>query len=136
MSAGHVDVLIITGLPEKLAAVLALGEGGEAGWRRTKDRNGSTYHIREFVNDRGKPFLVAAGWSGGATIAQRTEELIDDLSPSRIATCGACVGVPGTSSLGDIVVATKVHIYTQLNETLETFHFGSAWVSDAPFITQ
>lgn len=61
---GSVDVLIITALEDELDAVLELG-GQEAAWVAPSRRRGSpSYHVRDFVNDRGLPLRIGAAWTG------------------------------------------------------------------------
>lgn len=153
MRAGHVDVMIITALPDELTAVLALGVGGEAGWKATRDRSGSTYHVREFVNERGKPFVVAAAWSGQAGaegVALRTERLIEELDPASLAMCGICAGNPEEVSLGDVIVADKIYSFEGPHNPyggggrgapiprvdIVEHDLGPAWRIDATFIAR
>ena len=44
---GAVDVLIVTALQDELEAVLALGEGGRAGWQELRDLGGFRYYRRD-----------------------------------------------------------------------------------------
>jgi nucleoside phosphorylase len=116
MVADPIDVLIITALEDELLAVLALGEGEEPGWKETRDRSGSTYHVRPFVNARGKRFFVAAVWLGEKRVSSfglRMERLIEELDPTCLALCGVCAGNPDQVFLGDVVVADQVYSYRE-----------------------
>lgn len=151
MHSGYVDVLIMTALPEELAAVLALGDGGEAEWKRMRDRSGSTYHLRAFTNERGDLFLVAAAWSGQSSatgVRVRAEKLIDELSPGTLALCGTCSGVSGVRP-GDVIVADKVIEFDKLGPRAARSSdepsaeaeagvrdLGAAWRIDATLITR
>lgn len=116
MVADPIDVLIITALQDELLAVLALGEGEEPGWKETRDRSGSTYHVRPFTNAKGKRFFVAAVWLGEKKLsgfALRMERLIEELDPACLALCGVCSGNPERVFLGDVIVADQVYSYQE-----------------------
>lgn len=109
-----VDVLIVTVLASELSAILALGDEGERGWKETVDRSGSTYHVREFTTEAGEPFRVAAAWSGRfgvGGITLRTTRLVQELSPTYLATSGTCTGNPGRVRMGDVVVADQIFAF-------------------------
>ncbi len=146
MVSDHVDVLIITALQDELTAVLALGGAGEGGWKATRDRSGLPYHLREFRNDRGKRFLVAAAWSGqlgGRSAVARTQQLIDDLAPASLAMCGICAGDRRVVALGDIIVADQVLAYDEGrsgsdNESMAValHDMGTSWRIDATYFAR
>lgn len=149
MVADPIDVLIITALQDELLAVLALGEGEEPGWKETRDRSGSTYHVRPFVNARGKRFFVAAAWSGemGAeSVALRMERLVDELNPACLAMCGVCAGNSARVYLGDVIVADRVYSLEELEtEAAETggpirdvtvCDLGTTWRIDASYFSR
>ena len=48
VDVGPVDVLVLTALQDELEAVLALGEGGRAGWQERRDLGGFRYYRRAF----------------------------------------------------------------------------------------
>lgn len=108
MSAAYVDVLVVTSTPEELGGVLALGDNGEAGWSKRKAEDGSTYHVREFENARGKTFVMATTWAGTKPNAEYVARLAKDLAPNWITSCGVCNGFEEDASVGDILVANQV----------------------------
>src|SRR4051794_34631774 len=100
-----VDVLILTALQDELEAVLALGEGGRAGWQEGRDREGFRYFARSFPSPHGGALTVAAAWSGemgDRTAALRAQQLLDELDPACLAMCGICAGHRGKVALGDV----------------------------------
>jgi hypothetical protein len=56
------DALLVTALQDELEAVLALGDGGKAGWRAMRDGRGFRYHVRalQSEHERGEPLVLAS----------------------------------------------------------------------------
>lgn len=102
-----VDALIFVTLEEELAGVLAEG-GGPDMWRALGERT----FVRTFANRAGQPINIAVvclGVMGATAMATRVTELIDRLQPSRLATCGICVGNRSDVARGDVIFADRVY---------------------------
>jgi nucleoside phosphorylase len=151
MVADPIDVLIITALEDELLAVLALGEGEEPGWKETRDRSGSTYHVRPFVNARGKRFFVAAAWlgeKGRSHFALRMERLTEELDPTCLALGGVCAGNPDQVFLGDVILADQVYSSQDPEpvgddeekgasaRAVAVFDLGTTWRTDASYFAR
>src|ERR1035441_2857148 len=101
-----IDILIITGLMDELAAVLRLGPDGRKGWSDKTDDFGFPYHARIIPTPDGLNLGVAASWAGamGETAsADRSRTLIDHLRPLTLGMCGICAGRRGDVFLGDVI---------------------------------
>ncbi|HEX8703194.1 MAG TPA: AAA family ATPase, partial [Myxococcaceae bacterium] len=147
MEVPHVEVLIITALPEELQAVLAYTPRGQAesGWERRLDQEGFPFHVRELSYGNGKPIRLAAASSsemGESSAATRATALIKELSPVRIAMCGLCAGKPKATFLGDVIVADRVYSYdsgkfvagqgskSELFRDIETYNLQKQWLME------
>lgn len=141
------DALIITALEDELEAVLALGEGGEEGWREERDRHGFRYWVREVRGQGGEPLVLVAAWAGDmgeVPTVSRAQQLIDELDPVCLAMCGICAGRRGEVSLGDVIVADRVYSYDHGKliagkrgesfwHDITTYNLEAVWKHDAAF---
>src|SRR4051794_38530605 len=87
-SVAAADALIVTAVQDELEAVVALGEGGRAGWRELRDLGGFRYYRRAVPGARGGPLSIAAAWigeMGERTAAIRGQQLLNELEPACLA---------------------------------------------------
>jgi WD40 repeat protein/nucleoside phosphorylase len=146
-----VDVLILTALQDELEAVLALGDGGRAGWLERQDQKDFRCYRRAFPNGRGGTLTVAAAWSGemgDRTAAMRAQQLVEELNPACLAMCGICAGCRGKVSLGDVIVAEQLYAYdegkiiagagakAEMLHSLRTFDLQATWKMDAAYLAR
>ena len=146
-----VDVLIVTALQDELEAVLALGDGGRAGWNESKDQQGFRCYRRCIDNGRGGLLRLAAAWTGemgGRTAAVRAQQLIGELDPTCLAMCGICAGYRKKVALGDVIVADQLYSYdegkvvagegkpAEVWHSLRTFDLQATWRIDAAFLAR
>jgi nucleoside phosphorylase len=106
----HVDLLIVTALPDELDALRSLG----GKWTEERDQFGLPYHRLQLPNGKGHLLSIVAAWSGEmgeAQAATRSAALVAELKPKAIAMCGICAGKRGDTHLGDIVAADRVYSY-------------------------
>ena len=146
---GPVDALIVTALQDELEAVLALGEGGRAGWRELRDLGGFRYYRRAFSSTRGGSLSIAAAWigeMGERTAAIRGQQLLGEIEPACLAMCGICAGYREKVALGDVIVADRLYSYDEgkrvaasgmeedLFHDLRTFDIQATWKMDAAYL--
>lgn len=150
-SAGAIDALILCALQDELEAVLALGEGGPAGWTQQRDAMGFRCYLRRFDSSRGGQLRIAAAWTGEMgrlAAANRAQQLIRELDPACLAMCGICAGDRKKVALGDVIVADQLYSYddgkVQAGEggpplmwhSLRTFDLTATWKMDAAFLAR
>jgi nucleoside phosphorylase len=154
MGSHRFDVLIVTALLDELAAVLALGERGRAGWNASRDSDGYPYHHRTIRDEHGTELLVAAASfdkMGGDAAAARAATLVKELDPACLAMCGICAGNKKDVRLGDVIVADRVYRYDngkltakrqglqrveELHRDIETYNLRQIWRVDAAYFAR
>jgi tetratricopeptide (TPR) repeat protein/nucleoside phosphorylase len=122
MSVDRIDVLIITALPEELAAAraagLADGSGGPGVGRwEERDAGGTVPFLRGvYVTRDGRRLSVALARPtamGGRETGPFAATLTDRLQPSCVAMCGVCAGNPTGTALGDVIIAEPVYAWDE-----------------------
>lgn len=91
----RLDVVILVALHDELEAVLALGEGGRAGWEEKRDLQKFRYFRRRFPREGGRDLVIAAAWigeMGERAATSRGQQLVQELNPACLAMCGICAG--------------------------------------------
>ena len=144
----RLDVVILVALHEELEAVLALGDGGRAGWEEKRDLQRFRYFRRRFPREGGRDLVIAAAWigeMGERAATSRGQQLVQELNPACLAMCGICAGWRKKLALGDIVVADRLYSYDhgkivvatggeeELFHDIETFSLEKTWKMDAAF---
>jgi len=107
-----IDVLIITALTDEYNAVLNTDEGARSVWEAHKTSKGYPFDIRVYQSNKGYPLKVAlVGLAGMGAIHARAmvDLLLIELKPRCVASCGLCAGRRGAVSLGDLIVAKRIH---------------------------
>jgi WD40 repeat protein/nucleoside phosphorylase/type II secretory pathway predicted ATPase ExeA len=147
----RLDVVILAALQDELEAVLALGEGGRAGWEEKRDLQKFRYFRRRFPRDGGRDLVIAAAWigeMGERAATSRGQQLVKELNPACLAMCGICAGWRKKLALGDVVVADRLYSYDhgkivvakggeeELFHDLETFSLEKTWKMDAAFLAR
>jgi nucleoside phosphorylase len=140
-------VVIITALSDELHALLALGEGGQEGWRKAQDLSGFPYFWREITGPSGAPLRIAAATAAEMTevpVATRAVTLIQELKPDGLAMCGICAGKRGDVALGDVIVADRAYFHDHgkeeapregggqvtLSRDIKTYNLDKAWKAE------
>jgi WD40 repeat protein/nucleoside phosphorylase len=151
VAAARVDVLILTALQDELEAVLALGEGGRAGWRDARDLGGFRYFRRTLPSARGGALSIAAAWigeMGDRNAAVRGQQLLTELDAGCLAMCGICAGYREKVALGDVIVADQLYpcdegklvvkegAAPEMAHNLRTFDLEATWKMDASFLAR
>ena len=149
--ADRLDVVILVALHDELEAVLALGEGGRAGWEEKRDLQRFRYFRRRFPRAGGRELVIAAAWigeMGERAAASRGQQLVQELNPACLAMCGICAGWRKKLALGDIVIADRLYSYDHgkiviakggeeaLFHDIETFSLEKTWKMDAAFLAR
>src|SRR5580704_4624423 len=112
----HLDVLIVTAVPDEYAAVLAVDTGALAD-RPWEARTASTrleISVRPFVAAGGGVLWIAVTQAlgmGGANAVIAAAELIPQHGVRCLAMCGVCAGRRGEVALGDVIVADRMWQY-------------------------
>lgn len=108
----HVDVLIVTAVPEEYAAVVAVDTGAVPGttWETPV---GQPYTVRAFEAGGGvlRIAVTQALGMGGAHAAIASADLIKQHDVQCLAMCGVCAGKRGDVALGDVIIADRVWQY-------------------------
>lgn len=107
-------MLVVTALPEELAALLAIGASAKNGWVEAQDSQGRPFYRCVIEHELDEPILVAAATAGemtGVPTATRAKDLLSELKPDVLAMCGICAGKKGDVFLGDVIVAERVYAH-------------------------
>lgn len=111
----HVDLLVITALPEELDAAKEAA-GDDARWQEQDRDGGPPYLLGEIHTSTGGHLTVALArptrMSGRVTGPVATA-LIQSLRPTCLAMCGVCAGNPDDTVPGDVVVAALTYQYDE-----------------------
>ena len=148
----RLDVVILAALQDELEAMLALGEGGRAGWEEKRDLQRFPYFRRTFAREDGSSLGIAAAWIGAmgqdVDTALRGQQLVAELGPACLAMCGICGGWRKEVALGDIVVADQLYVYDHgkiiagegpesgFYHHIEGYGPGRVWKMDAAFFAR
>jgi nucleoside phosphorylase/tetratricopeptide (TPR) repeat protein len=121
METDHLDVLIVTAVPEEYAAVLAAG-GGEAAWSTWEASTGVTVATQNFDVPGGVLHVgvTQALGMGAAQAVIAAAELIKQHDVQCLAMCGVCAGRRGDVALGDVIIADRVWQYGAGKRKAET----------------
>lgn len=106
----HVDVLIITALPEEHAAARAAA-GPEVVWREHGTDLATPYltgAYRNLVIGLARPTRM-----GGRSTGPLATTLTDLLTPVCLAMCGVCAGHPDDTTPGDVIVASPAFAHDE-----------------------
>lgn len=107
----HVDVLIITALPEEFDAAQRAANGVTA-WREHDTGGPRPYLTGEFRTGSGAVLSVALARPtsmGPRPLGPFATTLTNLLRPTCLAMCGVCAGSPDDTAPGDVVVAQRVY---------------------------
>jgi len=114
----HLDVLIVTALPEEFDAASAAGlasdpaDPGIVQWEQRVLDGSMPFLWGEYRVDRRPRFTVALArptQMGGRATGSFAATIAAQLNPAALAMCGVCAGSPANTALGDVVVAELVY---------------------------
>ncbi|WP_305785522.1 Ltp family lipoprotein [Symbioplanes lichenis] len=120
----HVDVLVVTAIPEELKAARDVASDRVARWEPREVDKSSPYIWGEYRVDGGRGFTVALARPlrmGGRAAGPFVTTLVDRLQPSSVVMCGVCGGNPAETALGDVVVGSPVYEWDEGQRSSDGF---------------
>jgi nucleoside phosphorylase len=117
-----VDVLVITALKDEYDAAKAVA--GLTQWREHDVGGSAPYSTIRYRAGTGGTISVALARPtrmGGRGVSPIATSLTDLLQPTCLAMCGVCAGNPGTTTPGDVIVASPAYEWDEGKHTVGVF---------------